>query len=279
MKRYTSETNAGHAWLVAILSLAIISSVTAQDINPEVRLENANDQQNEVATSSKSDLQNNKENPVIPAGWKTAFPTVVERETKPMLTWDITYPGVVEEFVKIHLPGTISINATVDVEVRVLGNGITASTKEGDLKSLVNAAAYIRVGDGNSYEQIFYGTDDSVDPEKVVWSKKKLEAGQTLKFGGRYRLYGNWSEFVHSDRFPRNVRTFVRDQEPPFDVTGENAPNFEKFIGPYLEDGKLQMGPMDVIVFIELTHDDTQQDDPGYDLQDMVLLVRFIERK
>jgi hypothetical protein len=32
---------------------------------------------------------------------------------------------------------------------------------------------------------------------------------------------------------------------------------------------------MDVIVFMELTHHDSQASDWGYDLQDMVLLVTF----
>jgi secreted trypsin-like serine protease len=50
----------------------------------------------------------------------------------------------------------------------------------------------------------------------------------------------------------------------------------ESFIKPYLTaTNKVQIGPMDVIVFMELTHTNSQKSDPGYDLQDMVLLVTF----
>ena len=54
------------------------------------------------------------------------------------------------------------------------------------------------------------------------------------------------------------------------------APSLESFIKPYLDaNGKVKIGPMDVIVFMELTH--TNVNDPGYDLQDMVLLVTFTD--
>lgn len=53
-----------------------------------------------------------------------------------------------------------------------------------------------------------------------------------------------------------------------------NAPSLESFLRPYLDaGGRVNIGPMDVIVFMELTH--TDQADGGYDLQDMVLLVTF----
>jgi hypothetical protein len=37
----------------------------------------------------------------------------------------------------------------------------------------------------------------------------------------------------------------------------------------------VKIGPMDVIIFMELTHTDAQNNQMGYDCQDMVLLVTF----
>jgi hypothetical protein len=55
-----------------------------------------------------------------------------------------------------------------------------------------------------------------------------------------------------------------------------NAPSLESFLRPYLDTtGKVKIGPMDVIVFMELTHSSGQKSESGYDLQDMVLLVTF----
>lgn len=54
------------------------------------------------------------------------------------------------------------------------------------------------------------------------------------------------------------------------------SPTLEDFIRPYLDgNGRVEIGPMDVIVFMELTHTDSQMSDPGYDMQDLVLLVTF----
>ena len=48
----------------------------------------------------------------------------------------------------------------------------------------------------------------------------------------------------------------------------------EKFLKPYLDASKkVRIGPMDVIIFMELTHTSTA--DVGYDEQDLVLLVTF----
>ena len=46
--------------------------------------------------------------PTIPVGDLTAFPTVVQTGTKPTLTWSNGYPSVVENFVTITQPATIT---------------------------------------------------------------------------------------------------------------------------------------------------------------------------
>jgi hypothetical protein len=51
-------------------------------------------------------------------------------------------------------------------------------------------------------------------------------------------------------------------------------PTVEDFIKPYLDsNGKIKIGPMDVIYLMELTH--TNKYDAGFDLQDLCLLVTF----
>ena len=72
--------------------------------------------------------------PSIPVGWLTAYPTVVQTGTKPTLTWDISYPSVVKDFVDVTPPATITPKVDLDVEVRVLGNGVTVSTSGGGFR-------------------------------------------------------------------------------------------------------------------------------------------------
>ena len=214
--------------------------------------------------------------PSIPVGWLTAYPTVVQTGTKPTLTWDISYPSVVKDFVDVVPPAEVIPKVDLDVEVRVLGNGVTVSTSGGGF-NFVNAGAYLSFN-GGSYSNIFFGTNNDVNPNTVVWSKSKIRKNQSLRFGARYYYNNNWGSFFHSTDGSYNVRTLVSGDTPPNKIPEFGAPSLESFIRPYLgSNGKVKIGPMDVIVFMELTH--TNEYDSGYDLQDMVLLVTFKERK
>ncbi len=191
---------------------------------------------------------------------------MVQTGTKPTLTWDISYPSVVKDFVDVIPPATVNPKVDLDVEIRVLGNGVTVSTGSGGY-NFVNAAAYLSFN-GGSYSSIFYGTNYHVNPNTVVWSKNKIKKNQELRFAGRY-YYGGWGPWFDSDDNYENVRTLVSGDYPPTNVPQYGAPSLESFIRPYLgSDGKVKIGPMDVIVFMELTH--TNENDSGYDNQDMV---------
>ena len=88
---------------------------------------------------------------------------------------------------------------------------------------------------------------------------------------------GGWSgTHYKSNDGTDNIRFLVKGQTPPTNVPDYNAPSLESFLRPYLDStGKVNIGDMDVIVFMELTHTAAQKSQPGYDLQDMVLLVTF----
>ncbi len=227
-----------------------------------------------IAASQTLNAQANS--PSIPVGWLNAFPTVVQTGTKPTLTWDISYPSVVKDFVDVIPPSTVTPKVDLDVEVRVLGNGVTVTTNNNGF-NFVPAEAVLSYK-GGSYSRIFYGTNNNVNPNTVVWSKTRIRKNETLRFGGRYYYNNSWGTlFTTSSSYNYNVRTLVSGDTPPNKVPEFGAPTLESFIRPYLgSNGKVKIGPMDVIVFMELTH--TNENDSGYDLQDMVLLVTFKER-
>lgn len=213
-------------------------------------------------------------NPSIPVGNITAFPLIVQPGTRPNLTWNISYPSVIEDFIDIEGPGTVVTTEELDVEVRVLGAGVTASTSGSNSFTFVPTEAQVSY-DGGSYTRVFYGTNNDVKPNKVVY-KRTMPAGKRLRFGGRYYYNRKWGPYFNSQSGTLNVRTLVNGQVPPTTYPLHTAPTLESFIRPYLDpQGKVKIGPMDVIVFMELTHHDSQMNDPGYDLQDMVLLATF----
>lgn len=212
--------------------------------------------------------------PSVPVGWLSANPGIVRAGAKPELKWNITYPSTVMDYVSVTDASTVTPKQQLEMEIRVLGAGVTAGSSDGSRFSFVPTEAKMSY-DGASYQRLFYGTNPEVDPNKVVYAAT-VQAGKPIRFGGRYYYNGNWGQFYSSSGGTLNVRTLVNGQTPPTTYPLHTAPTLESFIKPYLDaSGKVMIGPMDVIVFMELTHTDAQADYYGYDLQDMVLLVSF----
>ncbi|TAE74194.1 MAG: hypothetical protein EAZ84_11590 [Verrucomicrobia bacterium] len=213
-------------------------------------------------------------NPSIPVGKITAFPLIVQPGTRPQLTWKIAYPSIVQDVTDIEGVGTVVATEELDVEVRVLGAGVTAGSTNSSSYQFVPTEAQLSY-DGGSYTRIFYGTNNNVKPNQVVYRGTVLR-GKKLRFGGRYYYNRKWGPYFNSQSSTPNVRTLVNGEVPPTSYPLYNAPTLQSFLRPYLDsEGRLKIGPMDLIVLMELTHTDAQKRDPGYDLQDMVLLVTF----
>ena len=210
--------------------------------------------------------------PSIPTGSLTATPEVVQPGVKPTLKWSITYPSIVQDYTDIEGGNTICPTANLDVEIRILGAGVTVAS--GNSYNFVPTRAEFSYN-GGTYNEIFYGTNTQVQPNKVV-KTQRVEKNKRLRFGGKYKYNNAWGPYFNSQSGTQNVRTLVNGDKPPSNVPDYNAPSLESFLKPYLDSsGRVKIGPMDVIVFMELTHTDSQKSDPGYDLQDMVLLCTF----
>jgi hypothetical protein len=159
------------------------------------------------------------------------------------------------------------------VDVRVLGAGVTVSSSASNLQFVPTRAEVSY--NGGSYQQVFYGTNNNVRPNNIVYTRL-VERNKRLRFGGKYYYNNKWGPYFNSQSGTNNVRTLVNGDIPPTTYPLHNAPTLESFLRPYLDsNGRVKIGPMDVIVFMELTHYDSQASDPGYDLQDMVLLCTF----
>jgi hypothetical protein len=235
-------------------------------------------------------------NPSIPMGSLTAVPIIVQPGTHPTLKWNISYPSTVEDYVNVNDQGSsggssggsgsggsgdsggdtyLEPKTDLDVEIRVIGAGVTVSQNNSSNYSFVPTEAQVSFN-GGSYTRVFYGTNTNVKPAKTVWSKTTVKSGEKLRFGGRYFYNNHWGPYFNSQSGTNNVRILVNGDMPPTTYPLHTAPTLESFLKPYLDaSGKVKIGPMDCIVFMELTHQDAQITDPGYDLQDMVMLVTF----
>lgn len=213
----------------------------------------------------------NKTLPAMPVGWIDAYPTIVQTGTHPQVRWGINLPSQVPDVVDIVNGNQITAKESVCIECRMLGNGVTAHFSNGTWE-FVPAEASISLN-GGSYQPVFFGTNNDVNPNTIVWQIDDLKKNQTVRFGGRYNWNNAWGPFYHSTNGTQNVRLLLNGETPPTVTPMHGAPSLEDFVATFLDpNGRVKIGPMDVIVFMELTHTDSQKDHQGYDLQDLVML-------
>jgi hypothetical protein len=224
-----------------------------------------------VSTRAKAQATN----PSIPVGTLSAFPTVVQTGTKPTLTWSINYPSIVEDFVVVTPPGTVTPKENLVCRIRMLGLGVTSKGSNGSI-TFYRTRGRIRYNGSTNWSDIYDGkqTDTKVQQQQIV-KTYTVNKDKPMDFGGQYYYNNEWSTF-YSSLSGDNVRTLVNGAIPPSNVPDYNAPSLESFLRPYLDaTGKVKIGPMDVIVFMELTHSSSQKSNIGYDLQDCVMLITY----
>jgi len=200
----------------------------------------------------------------------------VQTGTKPTLTWNINYPSVVKNYINITPPGggTVVPIQNLICDIRVLGLGVTTQNSNGSI-NYIETKAQIKYNGSASWTTLYDGkeTDTLVQQQGIV-KTYTVTANKPIDFGGQYYYNNAWSTFRSSTSSPTLVWALVNGDTCPNRVPDYNAPSLETFLKNYLDSSnKVRIGPMDVIIFMELTH--TVTTDVGYDQQDCVLLVSF----
>lgn len=209
--------------------------------------------------------------PTVPGGWLSAYPTMVKTGTHPTLSWSITYPSTVASYSTITPPAKVTTLAQVDVDIRVIGAGVTVGEPSATNTNWVPTQALVSVS-GGEYKSIFLGTNTEVDPNALVWSKR-VNKDTTFNFGGRYYFNGGWSTTYNSQN-GNNIRVLRNGEIPPTAYALHTSDQLKSFMAPYLDGGgKIKIGPLDAIIMMELTQPESNTNNPGYNLQDMVLLM------
>jgi hypothetical protein len=208
--------------------------------------------------------------PLEPIGVLSAFPSVVQTGTKPTLTWSIVYPSRVSDLAIITPPGTITITENnTTVSVQPIGTGVTACDPTQGVESLfVDARLSLN---GSSYQQIFYGTQQQINPSWVLYSKK-LKKNDKIDFGGRFVKFNQWSPLYTTRSANYQVIALVDGDTPPTSFQLHQSPMLANYLKPYLDaSGKVNIGPLSILVLMELGQTNHGLD--CFDYQDMALLV------
>lgn len=214
-------------------------------------------------------------NPTTPFGTISAFPTFVQPGAKPTVTWTINYPSIVTDYVTVSPPGTIVPKQRLICDVRVLGAGVTSRNQDGTI-SYYRTQGKIRLNGSSTWLTAFDGKQtDSIVQQQGIIRTYTVNANQPINFSARYYNHNNSSWFTEFfSTTGNNIRALVSGDTCPNNVPDYGAPSLESFLKPYLDaNKKVRIGPLDVIVIMELTHTDTTN--VGYDIQDLVYLITF----
>jgi hypothetical protein len=218
--------------------------------------------------------------PTIPIGSLTVTSPIASVGSNPTMSWSINYPSVVKDYITITPPGTITTKQQLICDIRILGAGVTTQDSNGKIVYIRTAGKVRAPGVTNfsSWYTVFDGVNtDTIVKQQGILDKFKsltIPANTKMDFGGQYYYNNSWYTFFTSVDGTGNVRALVNGDACPTYVPDYNAPSLETFLKGYLDaSNKVRIGPMDAIIFMELTT--TDRSDVGYDCQDMVFLVTF----
>ena len=124
---------------------------------------------------------------------------------------------------------------------------------------------------GGTFAQLFYGTQDNVNSSQKLYIKK-IRAGQTVDFGGRYVVNGAWTPFYTTRSTNLQVIALVNGDTLPSasKFTGQSA--LASYLKPYIDSSmKVKIGPLSVLLVMELAQ--TNHAATCFDYQDQVVLV------
>ncbi|MGB0991977.1 MAG: hypothetical protein ACPG32_05860 [Akkermansiaceae bacterium] len=204
-----------------------------------------------------------QEAPAIPVGSLSTNLSIYRPNVKPYLTWDIEYPEDVTDVVVIPPDEEVETKTRLRVQVSVIGVGLTDSSgRQYDAQSYMHFSS-------SGWQQIFYGKGRDVNPSQIIIDKV-VEQGETIRFAARYPGGSLGYQYNESN----NVVVLKNGDTPPGKDAGYNSQSsVAEFLRPYVQDGKLALGPLDLIYCAEVTH--TNPNHYGFDLQDTIVLVRF----
>lgn len=211
----------------------------------------------------------------IPTGVIKASEDVVLAGSYPRLDWNITYPESVLEVIEITPEGDVIPKSGLTMQVRSLAADVQRRTTYWNGWRYVYEYEYInvlgqaRVNNG-LWRTIFNGVQPQVDANRVLW-QTELKGGDEVTFRARVNLTG--FPLYQSGANSPNVVLLKQGDVPPSYVTWDTQSSLGTHIAPYLDNqGRIDIGPRDVIVAFELTH---QMPGSDGDMQDMIMLLTF----
>ena len=204
----------------------------------------------------------------VPTGTLSVDRDLLRVGARSQLIWDIEYPSAVTSVIDIVPPNIIKPKQSLTMRVRVLG----ASFQESATKFL--PVEVMTSKNSSSWSRVFYGLQTSVKPSTVV-NSQTVKKGDTINIGGRGYRDGEWLPLYNTASNTSNLVMLKNGDRVPSTVPALNGGTIESFLKPYMDSvtKKVKIGDRDLILLMELGQ--TNPNNSGFDLQDLVVLVTF----
>ena len=213
----------------------------------------------------------------IPTGTISSNEKIVQAGTFPTLNWSVSYPETVDEWITIEPDGKVTPKLDLIMQVRNLAADVQSRSTYWNGWRYVYSYRYIGVKthgrvNNQNWRTLFNGIQPDVDAQRVVW-QEEVEEGDSITFRSKVNYTGY--SYYYSGTNSANVVLLKAGDTPPSFVTWDTQATLGTHIAPYLDaNGRIDIGPRDVIVAFELTH--TMPGSNG-DMQDMIMLLTFQE--
>lgn len=200
----------------------------------------------------------------IPTGTISVDKSLVREGVKPEVTWKVNFPSTtVDEVVDVTEEGDIKTKKRLRVDFFMIG---TAVSNHRDATITYGHA-------GSGWNLIYSGFGKNLDPTISRYSRV-VEAGQTIRVASIVDRKSNIG-WIYNDQ--PNALVMKDGDEPNSKPGWGGDASMEDYVRPYMKDGKINIGSLDLMVALELTHTQSRINESGYDSNDSIVLVRFTE--
>eukprot|EP00903_Cladosiphon_okamuranus_P004204 g4202.t1 len=172
----------------------------------------------------------------VPRGTLEVDRDLVRVGTRSNLDWNIEYPSVIDEIVKVDPPGegTITPKQDVKMKVRVLGVAFQSGS------TLLPVAAYWSLDKG-SWSNFFYGDGDDVVASKVLINKT-IKKNQTVDFGSKGYAGRSWYPFYSTVSNDQHVAVLKNGSSAPSYAPAYSQTSAAAILRPYIDSsGKISI--------------------------------------
>ncbi len=215
-----------------------------------------------------------------PTGSLEVDRTVVRAGGTPTVSWNINFPPLLTETVDINGEpgGTTPVNTgaeietktRVQVEVYMIGTAVSNH----------HQATNTEINLGGSWLPVYrgFGRDiDSTTPviTQTVPAGTKIEVRSQVTAGNT--IFGYLGAGVRYSSTSKNMLVMTDGATPDSRQGWGGDQSLEDYVRPYLAaDGSFDLGESDIMIAAELTHSRARINEAGYDSNDSIVLVRFV---